>query len=314
MSEDARDSQNKVIPFDARQGELADRVGRSTPTDGVHQTAFAPLSLIRVSELAQSLPAVYVPSLCVVVQGRKRALIGKEVYHYDAFNYLLVSLTMPVVGQILDASAERPYLCARIDIDVPEVARLMAEVPAEVTAKDEQRPVYVARMSADVLDVILRLLRLLDTPDDLPALAPLALRELWYRLLRGDMGARLRALVAVDGPVQRISRAVDWLQRHFDKPLRVDELAQASHMSLSTFHARFKGITSLSPLQFQKRLRLHEARRLLLAGAVDASTAAHRVGYESPSQFSREYRRLFGAPPRREVTRPSSGRRTATRA
>jgi AraC-like DNA-binding protein len=296
-----------IVPIDPRQGELAERVTRLTPADGVHRTAFAPLAFIRASEIGQPLPAVYSPSVCVVIQGRKRALIGNESYHYDAFNYLIVSVTLPMLGQILDASAERPYLCLRIDIDVREVARLLTEMTAEKSDAASNKPLYVARTSADFLDVILRLVRLLDTPADLPVLAPLALREIWYRLLRGDMGSRLRGLVELEGPVQRISRAIELLQHHYDRPLRIDELADASHMSPSTFHARFKAITSMSPLQFQKQLRLHEARRLLLTESVDAGTAAHRVGYESPSQFNREYRRLFGSPPRREIARLRAG-------
>lgn len=294
--------ESKVVPIDARQAELAERVARAVPEDGVHRTAFAPLALIRASEVGQPCPAVYTPSLCIVVQGRKRALIGNESFYYDAFNYLLVSVSLPMFGQILDASPERPYLCLRIDIDLREVGRLLLEMKPDTRASaPAQQPLYVARTSPDLLEVILRLVRLLDTPADLPVLGPLALRELWYRLLRGEMGHRLRDLTETEGPVQRINCAIELLRRRYHEALRIEALAEASHMSPSTFHARFKAVTSMSPLQFQKQLRLHEARRLMMSEGLEASVAGYRVGYESPSQFTREYRRLFGAPPRREI-------------
>jgi AraC-like DNA-binding protein len=242
-----------------------------------------------------------------VVQGRKRALIGSETYHYDAFNHLLVSVTLPMKGQIIEATPERPYLCLRLGIDIGAVAKLLTEVKLDIPTADNDKPLYVARTSPDLIEVFLRLIRLLDSPSDLAVLAPLALREIWYRLLRGEMGSRLRGLVETDGQVQRISRAIEHLQRHYNQPLRIEDLADASHMSTSTFHARFKAVTTLSPLQFQKQLRLHEARRLLLTENIDAGTAAHQVGYESPSQFNREYRRFFGAPPRREIAKLRAG-------
>jgi AraC-like DNA-binding protein len=293
---------NNVVPIDARQAELAERVARSVAGDGLHRTAFAPLAFGRASEIGQPLPDVYTPSLCIVVQGRKRVLVGTESFHSDAFNYLIVSVTLPALNQILDASPERPYLCLRIDIDMREVGRLLLEMEAAQPADAATgKCLYVARMSSDLVDVVLRLVRLLDAPSDLPVLGPLALREIWYRLLRGEMGHRLRELAQVEGPVQRINRAIELLQRNYGKPLHIEELAEISNMSASAFHARFKTVTSMSPLQFLKRLRLHEARRLMMNEGSEVAAAAYRVGYESPSQFSREYRRLFGAPPRQEI-------------
>jgi AraC-like DNA-binding protein len=295
--------ESKVVPIDARQAELAARVTRAVSADGMHPTPFAPMTFIRASDVGQPLPSVYMPSLCIVVQGRKRALIGSQSFYYDAFNYLLVSVTLPMFGQILDASPERPYLCIRLEIDFREVGKLLLEmerserragVPAE-------QPLYVARLSGELLEVLLRLVRLLDAPADLTILAPLALREIWYRLLRSEMGPRLRDLTEAEGPVQRINRAIELLRRRYAEAVRIEELAEISHMSASTFHARFKTLTSMSPLQFQKQLRLHEARRLMMSEGLEAAVACYRVGYESPSQFSREYRRLFGAPPRREI-------------
>lgn len=295
-------STNKVVHLDARQGELADLVARGTPCDGISPTAFAPLHLIRASEVSQPLPGVYRPCLCVVVQGRKRAIVGPDSYYYDAFNCLIVSVTLPMLGQIVEASPEQPYLCVRIDIDLHEVAQLLLELPADIPARsDATRPLHVARIPAELQDVVLRLMRMLDTPVDLPVLGPLALRELWYRLLRSDMAPQLLDLMERNGSVQRLHRAIELLQQRYAEPLRVEALADAAHMSVSTFHTHFKAMTALSPLQFQKQLRLHEARRLMLSEHLEAATAAHRVGYESPSQFSREYRRLFGTAPRQEV-------------
>lgn len=293
---------SKIVPIDPRQAELVERIARGTISDGINSTAFAPLAFIRSSDVSQPLPSVYTPSLCVVVQGRKRAIIGNESIYYDAFNYLIVSLTLPVLGQVVDASPEQPYLCLRINIDINEVGKLLLDLEGNSSSEPPSGlPYFVGRMSSDLLDVVLRLVRLLDAPSDLAVLGPLALREIWYRVLRGEMGYRLRHLVEVDGPVQRINRAIELLQRRYQQPLRIEELADVSHMSLSSFHARFKAVTSMSPLQFQKKLRLHEARRLLMTEGVEVATAAHRVGYESPSQFNREYRRLFGSPPRREI-------------
>lgn len=293
----------KVVPIDPRQAELAERIARLSPGPGVHNTAFAPLKLVRADDIGQPLPSVYTPSLCIVVQGRKRALVGGESFQYDAFNYLIVSVTLPVRGQILDASPERPYLCLRLDIDVREVSRTMLQMePGQERRTAAAKGLYVGRMSSDLADAVLRLVRMLDTPVDLPMLGPLALQEVWYRLLRSEMGHRLRNLVQLDGPAQRINRAIELMQRNYAKTLRIEELAEVSHMSVSAFHARFKAVTTLSPLQFQKQLRLHEARRLMMSEDMEVAAAAYRVGYESPSQFSREYRRLFGAPPRREIT------------
>jgi AraC-like DNA-binding protein len=284
----------KVVPFDARQAELVTRVARAATHDGLNRTAFPPMSVTRASDISQPIPSVYTPSLCVVVQGRKRAFIGNQSFHYDPFNYLFVSVTLPMFAQILDASPELPYLGLKLDIDFREVGKLLLEMePGECAAAPAEQPLYVARLSGELLEVLLRLVRLLDAPADLPVLAPLALREIWYRLLRSEMGPRLRELTEADGPVQRINRAIELLRQRYAEPIRIEELASIAHMSPSTFHARFKGVTSMSPLQFQKQLRLHEARRLMISEGLE--------GYESPSQFSREYRRLFGAPPRREV-------------
>lgn len=291
-----------VASADMRQVELIELVAQFAPADGLHDTVIAPLQLLRASAPTQGLPAVYEPGLCVVVQGSKQAMMAGEVFRYDPLHYLVISVTLPIVGQILEATPERPYLCARINIDPREIGALMLE--ANVSASPVagvERGLRVSRVSDALLDAVLRLLRLLRTPRDVSVLAPLAVREIYYRVLMGDLGPRLRELAVADSHSDRIARAIDLLKRRYAEPVRVKELADAVHMSASSLHHHFKQVTAMSPLQFQKQLRLHEARRLMLTEGVDAAVASHRVGYESPSQFSREYRRLFGAPPRAEI-------------
>ncbi|MFT3818811.1 MAG: AraC family transcriptional regulator [Rubrivivax sp.] len=284
---------------------LIRRVLRAAPQDGVHATAVPGLQLLRIGAPGQPLPALYEPGLVLVLQGAKQATLGDgERLVYDALHCLVVTVTMLPRAQVVQASAAQPYLCVRLNVDAHELAALLLEAaPAlpPVSAAPPGRGAQVARVSAPLLDAVGRLLALLEQPRDLPVLAPLVQREIFYRVLTGELGPRLRALAVADSQAQRIARAVDLLRRRFREPLRVGELAAAAHLSASSLHQHFKQVTSMSPLQYQKLLRLHEARRLLLAEGLDAAAAAHRVGYESPSQFSREYSRCFGAPPRAQA-------------
>jgi AraC-like DNA-binding protein len=238
-----------------------------------------------------------------VVQGRKRALLNDEVFHYDALNYLVVSVTLPMMGQVVEATTDRPFLSLRLDLDLEEIARLLLELGDRTAPLAADRGLFVARMDEPLLDAVLRMVKLLDTPEDIAVLAPAVQREIYYRVLRGELGQRLVDLAECDGGNHRIVRAIEWLKQRFAAPLRIEELAEAVHMSPSALHHRFKAVTAMSPLQYQKHLRLHEARRLMFAGGMECAAAGYRVGYESPSQFSREYRRLFGAPPRVEIAR-----------
>lgn len=297
----ARVSETLVIAADPLR-EVARAAARAAPHDGLHATAAPNLSLIRASAPSQPLPSVYEPCLCFVIQGRKVARVGDERYHYDPLNYLVVSVTLPVTGQIIEASPDNPYLCVRINIDLQVIGELLLQLPQQARANTHSdRGLYVAQMDAGLLDAVLRLVRMLDSPQEIEVLAPLALREIYYRALTGQLGARLRELCIADSHTQRISRAIQMLRTRYARTVRIEELAAAAHMSVSSFHHRFKAVTAMSPVQFQKNLRLHEARRLMLVEGSDAAGAAHRVGYESASQFSREYRRLFGAPPRKEI-------------
>jgi AraC-like DNA-binding protein len=287
-----------------RQQELTARVARLAPVDGVHRAAFPSLTLTRGSVPTACMPTVCQPSLGFVVQGRKRSLLNDEVFYYDALNYLVVSVTLPMMGQVVEATEDRPFLGLRLDLDLDEIARLLLELGdrgAAPVAAD--RGLFVARMDEALLDAVLRMVKLLDTPEDIAVLAPAVRREIYYRVLRGELGQRLVDLAENDGGNHRIVRAIEWLKQRYTEPLRIEELAEAMHMSPSALHHRFKAVTAMSPLQYQKHLRLHEARRMMFADGIECATAGHRVGYESPSQFSREYRRLFGAPPRVEIAR-----------
>jgi AraC-like DNA-binding protein len=250
------------------------------------------------------MPTIFQPCLAIVVQGRKSALLNDEVFHYDPLNYLVVSVTLSGMGQVLEATPEHPYLSLRLNLDLEEIARLVLELGdrgASPAAAD--RGLFVARLDEPLLDAVLRMVKLLDTPEDIGVLAPVVQREIYYRLLRGELGSRLVDLAQCEGGNHRVVRAIEWLKQHYAVSLRIEELADAVHMSPSALHHRFKAVTAMSPLQYQKHLRLHEARRLMFADGIESATAGHRVGYESASQFSREYRRLFGAPPRSEIAR-----------
>jgi AraC-like DNA-binding protein len=245
------------------------------------------------------------PLFAVIAQGSKRILVGSERYEYDSFHYLVSSVDLPVAGQVVTASPERPYLGMRLDIDLSLVRELIhdASLPPPGNTAATAPGVCVAPLTDVILDPVLRLLRLLDTPADIPVLAPMIKREILYRLLTSGHGERLLQFALQDSHTLRVAKAITLLRENFREPLRVDTLAATAHMSVSSFHQHFKAVTTMSPLQYQKQLRLHEARRLMFAGDGDVAHAAYSVGYESASQFTREYGRLFGAPPLRDRRR-----------
>ena len=288
---------------------LCERVLRHAPRQGANPTAVAGLQLYRFDAPNEPLHALYEPSVCLIVQGAKRLLIGDAVLHYGPLRHLVVSQDLPITGQVLEASPLAPYLCIALAVPPREVAGLMLELgrPPEPAAAGPAPGLYVEDSAPALLEATDRLVRMLDTPQDVPALAPLVLREIVYRLLASPNGWRLARTATPDSYDQRVSRAITWLRERYREPLRVADLARAVHMSASSLHQHFKSVTTLTPIQYQKQLRLQEARRLLLAEAVDAAAAAHHVGYESASQFSREYARLFGAPPGRDRARLLAG-------
>ncbi len=287
-----------------RRAELATAMQRFAPEYGVFQTDIAPLHFIRSDSPTDTIHTVHKPGLCIIAQGRKEVRLWNESYVYDPLNYLVVSVTLPLAGQVIEASPEQPYLCIRLDIDPAEIAQLIADAsPIGVPGREANRGLYLDKIDTSLLDAMLRLVRLLDTPADIPALAPLALREIFYRLLKGQQGQRLHEIAIADSQTHRVTRAIEWLNRNYAKPLLIEELASHVNLSTSTLHHRFKAVTAMSPLQYQKQLRLHEARRLMIAEGMDVSAAGFKVGYESPSQFSREYSRMFGAPPSKDIAK-----------
>lgn len=261
------------------------------------------LMLIRIDRAHELTCGTYEPCVVLIVQGSKRVQLGESVLSYGVDRYLIASMNVPVKSSVVEARPDRPYLGVALKLDWREIAALMLEIPARgATALDaDRRAVSTGAVNAALLGAFDRLLALFDTPEDIPSLAPLIKREIFYRLLTGDAGARLREIATVDTQSHQVARAIAILNAGFTQTLRVDQLAREAGMSLSTFHQHFKAHTAMSPLQYQKQLRLTEARRLMLSDHLDASTAAYRVGYESPSQFSREYRRLFGAPPTKDI-------------
>ena len=285
--------------------ELRRHIERQAPHDGTHTTTLPGVSLLRQSEpTGEPIHGVHEPAMCLVVQGAKQVLLNRELYTYDAARYLVVSVDLPISGQVTEATRDAPYLCFRMDLQASQIAALILESGiTQPVSRGSGRGLVVGNTSAELLDAVLRLVKLLETPEDIATLAPLVTREILYRLLKGEHSHQLHEIATTDGQTQRISRAIAWLKKHFDQPLRVDVIARDLNMSVSSLHHHFKAVTAMSPLQYQKQLRLQEARRLMLAQDVDAATAGHRVGYESPSQFGREYLRLFGAPPARDLRR-----------
>lgn len=282
---------------------LIERVARLTPTSGLHQVPQLPgLRLFRSDALGGTVFSVHEPCVALILQGRKRMVLSETTFVHDARRYLVSSLDLPTAATILEASPQHPYLAFALRLDLREIASLVVEgsLPRAPAVADGQA-MSTGLVTLPLLDAFRRLLDLLDEPQDAPTMAPMLRREIMYRLLTGDAGARLRQIATVDGQSYQVARAIECLKTRYTETLRVEELARTAQMSCSTFHHHFKALTSMSPLQYQKRLRLIEARRLMLTEKLDASTAAYRVGYESPSQFSREYSRQFGASPTRDI-------------
>jgi AraC-like DNA-binding protein len=260
------------------------------------------LSLYRVVEPAGPFSTVYEPSLSLIIKGSKRVSMGDETLIYDESCFFLTAIGMPMTGQICTASVAEPYVAATLRLNLEAMRRLIADHdlhPANMSDRD--RGVLVGGATPDLFDAFRRLISLANSPNDIPFMANHIQNEILYRLLTGEQGARLRRFALAGTNSNRVAKAVAWLKENYTRPLRIDELADMANMGVSTLHHHFRAMTAMSPLQFQKHLRLHHARELLLSGSLDAATAALRVGYESPTQFSREYRRMFGHPPLRDV-------------
>lgn len=283
--------------------EIADVIARHATVDGLHASSLPRLGLVRSSRPTQAVPAVYKPSLCIIAQGRKQVELGGRSYLYDEATYLAVSVDLPLTGSILVASPERPYLCMVVDIDLPTLSDLMLQHPLGPSPEPVGPALGVSAVEPGLLDAALRLVRLLDTPSDAPYLAPLAEREILYRLLSGAQAPSIRRIAVGESRLRQVSRAIAWLRDNYAQPVSVERLAAEAGMSPSSFHSHFKAATTMSPLQYRARVRLQEARRMMVVEAMDAASAGFAVGYESPSQFSREYSRIYGAPPYQDALR-----------
>ena len=278
----------------AQRDELLRLVTRRATLDGENRTAIAAVSLLRASKPQPLRRGILEPSMCLIVRGGKKLMVGRETFRYGAGSYTCSAIDFPTAGQITDA----PYLAVRLKLDPREIAEIIVEAKLGAT-RTTGAPVFVGDADPALIGAVLRLVQLLDEPDGGAFLARSAVREILFRLLRSPHGPVI--IRSVKPAHLGVGRAVDWLRTHFERPVDIEALAKASRMSVSSLRHEFKAATALAPLQFQKQLRLQEARRLLMTGEVDAGSAAFRVGYESPSQFSREYRRMFGAPPIRDL-------------
>jgi AraC-like DNA-binding protein len=283
--------------------EIASVIARHVPADGMHASVLPRVSLVRSCRSTEAVPSVYKPSLCLIAQGRKQVDLGGRSYVYDPAKYLAVSVDLPLTGSILEASPARPYLCVVLDIDLAVLSELMLANPVEPGPEPAGPALGVSEVEPGLLDAMLRLVRLLDAPKDAPALAPLVEREILYRLLSGGQAPMIRRIAAAESRLKQVGRAIAWIRENYARPFSVERLAAEVGMSPSSFHSHFKAATTLSPLQYRTRLRLQEARRMMVVEGLDAASAGFAVGYDSPSQFSRDYSRLFGAPPLKDALR-----------
>lgn len=260
------------------------------------------LTLYRIVETAGPFSTVYEPSLSLIIKGSKRLSVGDERLVYDESCFFLTTIGLPMTGQICEASKAEPYVAAKLRLDLEALRRLITTHDLYPTNSSERdRGIVVGQATPELFDALWRLILLIDSPSDIPFMANHIQNEILYRLLTGEQGGRLRRFALAGTNSNRVAKAVAWLKENYAMPLRVEALAEMANMGVSTLHHHFRAVTAMSPLRFQKHLRLHHARELMLSGSLDAASAALRVGYESPTQFSREYRRMFGHPPLRDV-------------
>ncbi|MEH7350129.1 AraC family transcriptional regulator [Gottfriedia acidiceleris] len=285
------------------QAELIQLIENHTGLDGSYTTAIPSLFFSRYSNVTGPNYGVYKPSLCIIVQGKKEVVLAQEHYVYSPTDYLIASVNLPITGIVTEASIENPYLALKLEFTPNQILEVLKDSEFPLHKDNTKRGMYVSRIELSLLDAVTRLTHLLNTPKDIPILAPLITKEIIYRLLQGQQGITLAQLAIEGSSTNQISGVVDHIMNHFNQSFRIEDLAEIANMSVSSLHRHFKELTAMSPIQFQKQLRLQEARRILLSESTDAIEAAFRVGYESPSQFSREYSRLFGLPPKEDINR-----------
>lgn len=291
-------------PIYKHHNELVKLIKRYTLQEGVHSTAIPSLFFINESDVTEPRYGVYKPSFCMVVQGEKEVLLAEERFRYNPADYLVASVNLPVTGQVIKASSDAPYLAIKLEFTPNQILEVLSESGTNVEPKKKaKRGMFVSKIETSLLDAVVRLTSLLDNPKDIPVLAPLFTKEILYKVLQGPYGGVLEQMAVEGSSTYQIRDVIQKIFNNFETSLRVEELAEIANMSVSTLHRLFKEVTGLSPIQFQKQLRLQEARRLLLSELTDAADVAFRVGYESPSQFSREYSRMFGNPPKEDIKR-----------
>ncbi|MDO9414742.1 AraC family transcriptional regulator [Pararhizobium sp.] len=282
--------------------ELASLIARNAPLDGTFETAIPRVGLVRSSAVTQPVHTLYEPSFCLVARGRKRATVGGHAHVYDSSNYLVVGVDLPIIGAVIEANPEEPFLCVRLLLDRELLAGLLLDHPVEPDAAGLST-VGLGQATPELMDAAVRLLRLLDAPEDIGALAPMAEREILYRLLKGSQSRILRQIANGESRLSKVARALSFMRSNYREAFAIEDLAAIAGMSPSSFYEHFRSATTMSPLQFRTHIRLQEARRLMMLDGISAAEAGFRVGYDSPSQFSRDYTRIFSAPPKRDIAR-----------
>jgi len=281
---------------------LAQQIGKWVGKANQFDTPIPGLRLSRWCAPTPPTSYTHNPSICLIAQGKKRVILGEESFVYDANHFLISSVDLPIIANIMEATETEPYLGVIMELDLPEISQLI--VDSELSFNhDKTAPIGIAvgELSEPLLNAFIRLMALLEDPGSIKVLAPVVKREIFYRLLTSEQGVRLNQIVSAGSHSNQIAKAIGWLKNNFVKPLSVGDLASYTGMSKSAFYTHFRSMTSMTPLQFQKKLRLNEARRLMLTENLDAMATTFKVGYESPSQFSREYSRMFGAPPATDI-------------
>lgn len=287
-----------------QRADLTQFIERHTDKDGTYPTAIPSLVFSRYSNVTGPNYGVYIPSLCIIVQGMKEVILAQERYVYGPADYLIASVNLPITGIVTEASFENPYLALKLEFTPNQILEVLQDSQLAFHQKENaKRGMYVSQIELPLLDAVTRLTSLLDNPNDIPVLAPLITKEIIYRVLQGPHGVTLGQIAIEGSSTYQIGDVVDHITNNYDQSFRIEDLAEIANMSVSSLHRHFKEVTAMSPIQFQKQLRLQEARRILLSESTDATEAAFRVGYESPSQFSREYSRFFGLPPKEDINR-----------
>lgn len=287
-----------------QQDELTKLIEHYSVGDGVHATSIPSLFFMRQSTIAGPFYGIFKPSLCVIIQGVKDVWLAHERFRYSPTDYLVASVDLPVIGQVVEASSSTPYLAIKLEFTPRQILEVLNNLEDRVKPKENsRRAMFVSQIELPLLDAVLRLARLLDSPNDIPVLAPLFTKEILYRVLQGQHGTTLEQIAIEGSSTYRIKDVIEEIMNNYNQSFRIEDLAKIAKMSVPSLHRHFKEVTAMSPIQFQKQLRLQEARRLLLAESTDAADVAFRVGYESPSQFSREYSRMFGLPPIEDIKR-----------